>query len=173
MPRTPRGIQLGRRAPGGAVRLLDLLLLGGAAAAVVFGFGLRAATRELQEAAAPPAAETPASTPLPPDARAGQAAALLAAGVLDAPALSGVARLIRDAAPPGMRITSVEMRPDADRGFTAGLVADAETAREVAALLDRLAERGGAVGTSVISETRRPDGGVTVRVRFRIARAPA
>ncbi len=167
MARVPRGIQLGRRTSGGTVRLLDLLLAAGVLAAVVLGFGLRSAVIELGEAAAAPAGTQPA-VPSAPDERAGQAAVLLSAGVPDAPVLSDLVRMVLDAAPAGTRITSVEMRSDAAAGFAVALVADAPDSEAVATLLGRLAEGGRVEGASVISETRRRDGGVTTRISLRL-----
>ncbi len=164
MPRVPKGVQLGRRPRRGTARALDLLIVAGVLAAAFFGWGLREATRELEAAGAVPAPAAPA--PAEPDERMGAAAALLAAGALDAPSLSGAVRLVLDASAAGARVTEIELAPDPVRGMGVAIAADADGPGAVAELLARLGESG---ETSVISETLRPDGGVRARIDFRLA----
>ncbi len=171
MPRIPRGIQLGRRSPVVVTRALDLSLVGVVLMTVFFGFGLGSARLELREAGDPVSEAPPEPATLPAE-RVGEAAALLVSGVLDAPALSSALREVLDSAFSGVRITSVEMRSGGTPGFRASLAADAEDAEAVDALLNRLTASTRFEGISVISETRRRDGGITVRITFRLA-APA
>ena len=175
MRRNPAGIQLGKAVRPGFLRALDALILGGVLMALWGGASLWKTRADLAAvgpsgpagssgravAAGPPALE--------PD-RAREAAALLFAGVLDAPAVSAALDTVRGTAPPGVRVAGVEVRPAAGPGrVEAVIAADAVSAAAVAGFLAALANHDSVLATEVISETRQTDGAALVRITAQLA----
>ena len=174
MGRIPTGIQLGKSVRPGFLRALDLLILGGLLMSLWGGASLWRTRADL--AAAGPSAPggssgTGAITPLALEpGHAQEAAALLFAGVLDAPAISAALDTVRGTAPPGVRVASVEVRPVAGPGRVETVIAaDAVSAATVAGFLSELANHDSVLSTEVISETRQTDGSVLVRITAQLA----
>ena len=172
MRRTPAGIQLGKAVRPGFLRALDLLILGGLLVALWGGASVWRTRADL--AAAGPSAgsagtEVTAGSTLEP-ARAREAAALLFAGVLDAPAISAALDTVRGTAPSGIRVAGIEVRPAAGPGGVETVIAaDAASTAAVAAFLAELADHESVLSTEVISETRQTDGAVLVRITAQLA----
>lgn len=170
MGRIPAGIQLGKGVRPGVLRALDVLILGGVLMSLWGGASLWRTRADLAaagssgpgESSAPGvAAPSPALEP----ARAREAAALLFAGVLDAPAISAALDTVRRTAPSGIRVAGVEVRPAAGPGRVETVIAaDAASAAAVAGFLAELATHDAVLSTEVISETRQTDGAVLVRI---------
>ena len=170
MRRVPTGIQLGKGVRPGILRALDVLILGGLLIALWGGASVWRTQADLAAAglAGPndpsaPGALTPAPALEPAHAR--EAAALLFAGVLDAPAISAALDTVRGTAPPGIRVAGVEVRPAAgSHRVQTVIAADAASAAAVATFLSGLADHDSVLSTEVISETRQTDGAVLVRI---------
>ena len=174
MGRVPAGIQLGKGVRPGLLRALDVLVLGGLLMSLWGGASLWRTRADVAAAGLPgPGDSAPAGTAgspaLEPD-HARQAASLLFAGVLDAPAISAALDTVRATAPPGIRVAGVEVRPAAGAGrVEAVIAADAASAAAVAGFLVELANHDAVLSTEVISETRQPDGAALVRITARLA----
>ena len=174
MARIPAGIQLGRGVRPGLLRALEVFALGGLAVVVWGGASLWKTRADLarpelrggggasgQEAAISPPELAPGLEP----ALAREAAALLFAGVLDAPSVSSALATVRGTAPSGTRIAGIEVRPVAGPGrIEAVITADVDSAAAVAGFLSQLAQDDSVLSTEVISETRQTDGSVLVRI---------
>lgn len=175
MGRIPTGIQLGRAVRPGFLRALDAMILGGLLISLWAGASLWRTHADLAAAALsdpsdPSARVSPAPSPAFEPARAREAAALLFAGVLDAPAISAALNTVRGTAPPGIRVAGVEVRPAAGRGRVETVIAaDAVSAAAVAGFLVELANHDSVLSTEVISETRQTDGAVLVRITAQLA----
>ncbi|MDE2881116.1 MAG: hypothetical protein OXP70_04645 [Acidobacteriota bacterium] len=174
MGRLPAGIQLGKGVRPGFLRALEVLVLGGFLMSLWGGASLWRTRADLAAAGVSGSGDpTPAvragSAALEPG-HARQAAALLFAGVLDAPAVSAALDTVRGTAPPGIRVAGVEVRPAAGAGrVEAVIAADAVSAAAVAGFLVELANHDAVLSTEVISETRRPDGAAVVRITAQLA----
>lgn len=174
MRRIPAGVQLGKGVGPGLLRALDVLIVGGLllslwGAASLFGTrgDFAAAGRSGPGGSSAPAA--PAGAALDP-ARTREAAALLYAGVLDAPAISAALDTVRGTAPPGIRVVGIEVRPAGGPGRVETVIAaDAPSAAAVASFLAELAGHDFVLSTEVISETRQTDGAVLVRITAQLA----
>ena len=174
MRRIPAGIQLGKAVRPGLLRALDVLILGGLLVALWGGASVWRTRADL--AAAGPSGpagsagmEVTAGSTLDP-ARAREAAALLFAGVLDAPAISAALDTVRGTAPSGIRVAGVEVRPAAGPGRVETVIAaDAASTAAVAAFLAELADHESVLSTEVISETRQTDGAALVRITAQLA----
>ena len=174
MRRTPAGIQLGRTVRPGLLRALDVLILGGLAVALWGGASLWRTRAEL--AAAGPAGpagfsggEIATGPVLEPELARG-AAALLFAGVLDAPAISAALDTVRGTVPSGIRVAGIEVRPAAGPGrIETVIAADAASTAAVATFLAELADHESVLSTEVISETRQTDGAALVRITAQLA----
>ena len=175
MARIPAGIQLGRGVRPGFLRTLEVLIAGGLVAGLWGGATLWKTRADLTAARlagstafAEPGA--PTGQPALEPAMARQAAALLFAGVLDAPDISTALDTVRGTAPPGIRIAGVEIRPTAGPGrVEAVIAADAVSAADVAGFLSALGDHDAVLSTEVISETRQTDGAVLVRITAQLA----
>ena len=111
-----------------------------------------------------------AGQPVLEPAIAREAAVLLFAGVLDAPDLGAALKTARGAAPAGIRVSGIEVRPTAGPGrVEAVIAADADSAAAVAGFLSELADHDAVLSTEVISETRQTDGAVVVRITAQLA----
>lgn len=175
MRRTPAGIQLGKAVRPGLLRALDVLILGGCLVALWGGASLWRTRADL--AAAGPAGPagpsgrgiTTGSPALEPE-HAREAAALLFAGVLDAPAISAALDTVRGTAPSGIRVAGIEVRPAAGPGRVETVIAaDAASTAAVATFLAGLAGHDSVLSTEVISETRQTDGAALVRITAQLA----
>ena len=174
MRRNPTGIQLGKAVRPGLLRALDVLILGGLLMAVWGGASVWRTRADL--AAAGPSGPAgsagtgaTAGSALEP-ARAREAAALLFAGVLDAPAISAALDTVRGTAPSGIRVAGIEVRPAAGPGrVEAVIAADAASSSAVAAFLAELSGHDSVLSTEVISETRQTDGTALVRITAQLA----
>lgn len=177
MARIPPGVQLGRRPRPGVRFLLDAALAALAVAAVtgaVSLFRLRAEG----------AAEAPASggaaaavAPAAPAAEARrEAAVLMRSGAVGGVRLAEVFTTVRGAAPPGVRLTGVAIRPAPAAGGSAAaeasLSARASDAAAVAGLLGALLRSDAVLAAEVISERRQRDGSVVVEITSRISTEP-
>ena len=170
MPRPVPGIQLGRSAQPALLRGAELAAAGLGVIAVwgaVSLFGVRAELRDAEAAtrsAIPPPEQSGAETRAEPElARA--AAVLLLSGALGAPDYGSVFETVAEAAPPGVRITGIEVRPKSETGrVLAAISAEAASGAAVAGFLSSLAGRESVLSTEIISETRRADGGATIRI---------
>ena len=176
MRRPPAGIQLGKAVRPGFLRALDLLILGGLLMSLWGGASLWRTRVDLAaEGPSGPAGSSgrgvPAgSTALEP-AHAQEAAALLFAGVLDAPAISAALDTVRSTAPSGIRVAGIEVRPAAGPGRVETVIAaDAASTAAVASFLAELAGHDSVLSTEVISETRQTDGTALVRITAQLAR---
>lgn len=175
MARTPAGIQLGRGVRPGFLRILEVLIVGGLVAGLWGGATLWKTRADLRAAGLSGAAasdEAAASTGQPglEPAMAQEAAALLFAGVLDAPDLSTALDTVRGMAPPGIRVAGVEIRPAAGTGRVEAIIAaDAASAADVAGFLSALGDHDSVLSTEVISETRQTDGAALVRITAQLA----
>ncbi len=174
MRRNPAGIQLGKAVRPGLLRALDVLILGGLLMALWGGASIWKTRADLAAAGPPgPAgsagtAVTAGSTLEPDHAR--EAAALLFAGVLDAPAISAALDTVRGTAPSGIRVAGIEVRPAAGPGRVETVIAaDAASSAAVAAFLAELAGHDSVLSTEVISETRHADGTALVRITAQLA----
>ena len=175
MRRNPAGIQLGKAVRPGLLRALDALILGGLLMVLWGGGSLWSARADLAAAgpsgaAGASATGDPAGSPaLEPD-HAREAAALLFAGVLDAPAISVALDTVRGTAPSGIRVAGIEVRPAAGPGRVETVIAaDAASSAAVAAFLAELADHDSVLSTEVISETRQTDGAALVRITAQLA----
>lgn len=174
MRRNPAGIQLGKAVRPGLLRALDVLILGGLLMAAWGGASVWRTRADL--AAAEPSGPAgsagtgvSAGSALEP-ARAREAAALLFAGVLDAPAVSAALDTVRGTAPSGIRVAGIEVRPAAGPGRVETVIAaDAASTAAVAAFLAELADHDSVLSTEVISETRQSDGAALVRITAQLA----
>lgn len=175
MARIPTGIQLGRGVRPSLLRALDVWILGALLICVWGGVSLWRTRADLTtlglsdpDGLSGPgaAARAPALEP----GRAQEAAALLFAGVLDAAAISSALDTVRGTAPPGIHVSGVEVRPAAGPGrVEAVIAADAGSAAAVAGFLSGLADHDAVLSTEVISESRRTDGAVLVRITAQLA----
>lgn len=175
MGRLPAGIQLGKGVRPGFLRALEVLVLGGLLMSLWGGASLWRTRADL--AAAGPSGPAGSSgtgitagpTALEPG-HAREAAALLFAGVLDAPAISAALDTVRGTAPPGVRVAGIEVRPAGGPGRVETVIAaDAVSATAVAAFLAELAGHDSVLSTEVISETRQTDGTALVRITAQLA----
>lgn len=120
-----------------------------------------------------PGGSSGAEATIPPSlepAHAREAAALLFAGVLDAPAISAAFDTVRGTAPAGIRIAGIEVRPAAGPGRVETVIAaDAASSAAVATFLAELASHDAVFSTEVISETRQLDGAVLVRITAQLS----
>lgn len=174
MGRLPAGIQLGKGVRPGFLRALEVLVLGGLLMSLWGGASLWRTRANLAAAGVPgsgdPTPAVRAGSPALEPGHAQQAAALLFAGVLDAPAVSAALDTVRGTAPPGIRVAGVEVRPAAGAGrVEAVIAADAVSAAAVAGFLVELENHDAVLSTEVISETRRPDGAAVVRITAQLA----
>ncbi len=175
MGRAPAGIQLGKTVRPGFLRALDALILGGLLLVLWGGASLWSARADLVAAGpAGPAGSSGTGVTAGPAAlepgHAREAAALLFAGVLDAPAISAALDTVRGTAPSGIRLAGIEVRPAAGPGrVEAVIAADAASTAAVAAFLGELAGHDSVVSTEVISETRQTDGTALVRITAQLA----
>ena len=175
MGRVPAGIQLGKGVRPGFLRALDVLVLGGLLMALWGGASLWSARADLVAAgpAGPAGSSGTGVTASPPALEPGharEAAALLFAGVLDAPAISAALDTVRGTAPSGIRLAGIEVRPAAGPGrVEAVIAADAASTAAVAAFLAELAGHDSVLSTEVISETRQTDGTALVRITAQLA----
>ena len=175
MRRIPAGIQLGKGVRPGLLRALDVLILGGFLMSLWGGAALWRTRADLTAAglsgpsdSSAPGAVTPSPALEPAHAR--EAAALLFAGVLEAPAISAALDTVRGTAPPGIRIAGVEVRPAAGPGrVEAVIAADAVSTAAVAGFLSELADHDSVLSTEVISETRQTDGAALVRITAQLS----
>ena len=175
MGRLPAGIQLGKGVRPGFLRALDVLVLGGLLM-VLWGGASLWRTRADLAATGPsgPAGSSgrgvTASSPALEPGHAREAAALLFAGVLDAPAISAALDTVRGTAPSGIRVAGIEVRPAAGPGrVEAVIAADAASTAAVAAFLAELAGHDSVLSTEVISETRQTNGTALVRITAQLA----
>lgn len=177
MARIPPGVQLGRRPSAAARLVLDASLAVFAVAAVsgaVSLFRLRAAGT----AEAPAfGGAAPAAAPAGPAAEGlREAAVLLQAGAVGGVRLAEVFTTVRAAAPPGVRVTGVTVRPEPAAGGSAvaetSLSARASDAAAVAGLLGVLLRSDAVLAAEVISERRQRDGSVVVEITSRISTEP-
>lgn len=167
MARVPAGIQLGKSVRPGLLRMVDALAAGLLLIAGWGGISLLAARSELASAGLPETGGSPASETLPAleAERAREAAAVLIAGVMDAPDLASAFGIVMATAPPSIRIAGIEIRPSGDAGgVEAVIAAEGESAAAVANFLTALADHESVSSTEVISETRQLDGAATVRI---------
>ncbi len=170
MARIPVGIQLGKGARPGLVRALEILALGLLAISLWGGVSLwkAYADREALETSGAPGsslAEGSDSSPVLEPGSAREAAVLLFAGVLDTPRVSAALDTVRGAAPPGIQIAGIEVRPGSGQGgLDAVIAAGADSPAAVARFLAELADHESVHSTHVISETRQPDGATLVRI---------
>lgn len=175
MRRIPAGIQLGKGVRPGFLRALDALILGGLVMSLWGGASLWRTQADLAAGglSGPNDSSTPGAVPPSPalePARARDAAALLFAGVLDAPAISAALDTVRGTAPFGIRVAGVEVRPAAGPGRVETVIAaDAASAAAVAGFLTELANHDSVLSTEVISETRQTDGAVLVRITAQLS----
>lgn len=175
MGRIPTGIQLGQGVRPGFLRALDVLILGGLVISLWGGASLWRTQADLAAAGLSDPSDSSApgamtSSPTLEPAHAREAAALLFAGVLDAPAISAALDTVRGTAPPGIRVAGVEVRPaDGSGRVETVIAADAASAAAVAGFLAELANHDSVLSTEVISETRQTDGAVLVRVTAQLA----
>ncbi len=173
MAHPPRGIQLARTTPTGLLRATEAVLV---AALFVAAWGAASFGRTRTEIAAEsgPASPTGGATSTlaaSPDA-AGAIAALLEAGVVRGPRLSHALDRALAAAPPGFRITSIEVRPLGRPGVVeAAVAAEVTSEPAVAAFLAALSREAAVPGSGVITETRRPERATVVRITFSLATA--
>lgn len=175
MRRPPAGIQLGKAVRPGFLRALDVLILGGLLMSLWGGASLWRTRADLAAgggsgpAGAAGPGITAGSPALEPD-QARAAAALLFAGVLDAPAISAALDTVRGTAPPGIRVAGIEVRPAAGPGRVETVIAaDAASTAAVATFLAELAGHESVLSTEVISETRQTDGTALVRITAQLA----
>lgn len=175
MGRTPAGIQLGKAVRPGLLRALDALILGGLLMALWGGASVWRTRADLAAAGPPgPAGSagrgvTAGSPALEPQ-HAREAAALLFAGVLDAPAVGAALDTVRGTAPSGIRVVGIEVRPTAGPGRVETVIAaDAASPAAVATFLAELANHDSVLSTEVISETRQTDGAALVRITAQLA----
>lgn len=175
MGRTPTGIQLGKAVRPGLLRALDVLILGGLLMCLWGGASLWRTRADLAAAglSGPSGSSAPgvaAGSPALEPAHAREAAALLFAGVLDAPAISAVLDTVRGTAPSGIRVAGIEVRPAAGPGRVETVIAaDAASTAAVAAFLAELAGHDSVLSTEVISESRQTDGAVLVRITAQLS----
>ena len=174
MRRVPAGIQLGRGVQPGLLRALDVLILGGLLVALWGGAALSRTRADLRAAgrsgpAGPAGTGVTAGSALEPE-HAREAAALLFAGVLEAPAISAALDTVRGTAPSGIRVAGVEVRPGVGPGRVETVIAaDAASTTAVAAFLSELAGHDSVLSTEIISETRQTDGTALVRITAQLA----
>ena len=175
MARIPAGIQLGKGARPGFLRALDVLIVGGLLMSFWGGASLLGTRADLAAtgSSGPGASSAPGTAvpaPALEPARAREAAALLFAGVLDAPDISAALGTVRGTAPSGIRVAGIEVRPAAGPGRAETVIAaDADSAAAVAAFLSELASHDSVLSTEVISETRQTDGTTLVRITAQLA----
>ena len=175
MGRVPTGVQLGRGVRPGLLRILEALILGGLLTGLWGGATLWRARADLRSAGLSGSNESSgpgavAGQPALEPAIAREAAVLLFAGVLDAPDLGAALETARGAAPAGIRVSGIEVRPTAGPGrVEAVIAADADSAAAVAGFLSELADHDAVLSTEVISETRQTDGAVVVRITAQLA----
>ena len=176
MARPPRGIQLGRRSDPALLRTLDLALVGASLFAAWGGVSLFRACTEFARAEAgipqadPSVREENTEPPegFDPDL-VRQAAVLLDSGVLDAPVFGAILETVEGAAPPGLRITGIEVRPTGEGGrLNADIAAEAASRATAARFLTALVETESVLSTEVISETRQSDGSAAIRITARL-----
>ena len=73
------------------------------------------------------------------------------------------------AAPPGLRITGIEVRPTGEGGrLNADIAAEAASRATAARFLTALVETESVLSTEVISETRQSDGSAAIRITARL-----
>ena len=175
MRRNPAGIQLGKAVRPGFLRALDVLILGGLLMFLWGGASLWRTRADLAAAGSSgPAGSsgmgvTAGSPVLEPD-HARAAAALLFAGVLEAPAIGAALDTVRGTAPSEIRVAGIEVRPAAGPGRVETVIAaDAASTAAVASFLAELASHDSVLSTEVISETRQADGAALVRITAQLA----
>ncbi len=173
MKRVPPGIQLGKtnspvllRAASAAVGLALLAGLGGAVSLWRGAAALRAIEMEGSGAVSGLPIDAPAALDL---IRVGETAALLHVGAGgNAPRFGAVLDVLGDAAPDGLRITGIELRPGAEPGIVeASIAAEAPDSNRIAAFLAALAGLDPVRSTREIQESRATGGAATVRVSLR------
>ena len=175
MLRNPTGIQLGKGIPPGFLRALDLLILGTLLVCLWGGLALWRTRADLASAGlagpdARPGAGTTAPPPALAPALARELAALLFAGVLDAPPIGAALDTVRGIVPPGVEVAGIEVRPASGPGrVEAVIAAHAASTADVARFLSELADHDSIRSTEVISETRQTDGAVLVRITAQLA----
>jgi hypothetical protein len=174
MPRLATGIQLASGVRPGLLRTLDALILGAVAVSLWGGVSLWRIHAHLGTVT-PAGTEgsaglAPARSPALEPAVAREAATLLYAGVLDAPAMSAALASVRGTVPPGIQIGGVEVRPaSGPRRAEAVIAAEAGSTAAVARFLSELADHEAVLSTEVISETRQTSGAVLVRITAQLA----
>ena len=177
MARIPPGVQLGRRPRPGVRFLLDAALAALAVSAVTGAVSLfRLRAEGAAEAPAPGGAA--AAAPVAPAAEARrEAAVLMRSGAVGGVRLAEAFTTVRGAAPPGVRLTGVAIRPEPAAGGSAvaeaSLSARASDAAAVAGLLGALLRSDAVLAAEVISERRQRDGSVVVEITSRISTEPA
>lgn len=177
MARIPPGVQLGRRPPRGARLALDAAL---AVSAVAVAMGAASLFRLPTEGAAgtpAPGVAAPAALPAGPAAAVlREAAVLLRSGAVGGVRLAEAFDTARGAAPPGVRVAGLTIRPERAVGGSAvaeaSLTARAPGPEAVAGLLGALLRSGAVLAAEVISERRQRDGSVVVEITTRISTGP-
>lgn len=177
MARIPPGVQLGRRPPPGVRFLFDAALAVLAFAVVTGAVSLLRLRGEGAAEAPAPGGAAPALAPAAHDAEAlREAAVLMRSGAVGGVRLAEVFTTVRGAAPPGVRVTGVTIRPEPAAGGSAvaeaSLSARASDAEAVAGLLGALLRSDAVLAAEVISERRQRDGSVVVEITSRISTEP-